>query len=359
MSERLRVGVIGAGAFAEVGHLPGLVAHPRAEVVALCSRRPERGRELAARFGVAEVVGDWAALCARPDLDAVTLCTANDEHREAALAALASGKHVLCEKPLAPSLAEAEEMARAAAAGRSVHLVGFTYRYLYGVQELRRRLRAGEVGEPLLFRAHHEYWNSLHPESAITWRERRPAARGGVLHDTGSHLFDLARFLVGDLEAVRGATLCLPRQRRDARTGEVAAVETEDLAAAWMRFASGAGGHWQASRVTPPHGPAFVQVLGSEGLLEAALSRGRFDALRRARPSPAGWSADWEELALPPAARDGEAHALPRMMAAFVDACLAGAAAPEDASFADGLAVQRALAAVETSSSSGWVSLAS
>jgi predicted dehydrogenase len=356
---RLRVAVIGAGSFAEAGHLPGLVAHPRAEVVALCTRRPERGRELAARFAVPEVVADWAEVCARRDLDAVTICTANDEHRDAALAALAHGKHVLCEKPLAASVGAAEEMARAAAASGRVHVVAFTYRYLYGVRELRRRVRAGEVGEPALFRAHHEYWSTLHPQSTITWRERRPAARGGVLHDTGSHLFDLARFLVGDLAAVRGATLRVPRRRRDASTGELAEVETEDLAAAWMRFAGGAGGHWQASRVTPARAPAVVQILGEEGLLEAQLSRGRFDALRRARPSPSGRGEEWEELPLPPAAGDGEAHALPLMMAAFVDACLAGAAATDDATFADGLAVQRALAAVEVSAGAGWVSLES
>jgi predicted dehydrogenase len=359
MSQRLRVGVVGAGAFAEAGHLPGLAAHPRVELVAICSRRPARGRALAERFGVAEVVGDWASLCARPDLDAVTLCTAPDEHHRAALAALASGKHVLCEKPLATSVAEAEEMAAAAARSGRVHAVAFTYRYLHGVQELRRRLRAGEIGEPLLLRAQHDSWNTLHPEASVTWRETRAGSGGGVLGDTGTHLFDLGRFLLGELAAVRGFTLRAPRRRRDAWTGEMAAVVTEDVAGAEMRFRSGASGVWQASRVAPSRAGNHVQVLGSEGVLEASLSRGRHDALRRARPSPQGWSESWEVLPLPAAAapdlRAGGAHAVTRMMASFVDACLAGRPGPEDATFADGLAVERALAAVEASADSGWV----
>ncbi len=357
VSPALRVGVIGGGAFAEVAHLPGLAAHPAARVVVVCSRRRERALALAERFGVPETSDDWAAVCARPDLDAVSIATANAEHRGPALLALAQGKHVFCEKPLATSVAGAEEMARAAAASGRVAQVAFTYRYLYGVQELRRRLLAGEVGEPVVFRAHHEYWNTLHPESAITWRERRGTG-GGVLYDTGSHLFDLARFLCGEIAAVRGSLLRVPRERRDERTGETAAVESDDLASAELRFQSGAAGHWQASRVTPARGPAHVQVLGAGGVLEASLSRGRFDALRRASPTRAGFEERWEELPLPAAAGDGQAHALPRLLASFVDACLRGRLAPGDASFADGLAAQRALAAVERSAERGWVELA-
>jgi predicted dehydrogenase len=130
-------------------------------------------------------------------------------------------------------------------------------------------------------------------------------------------------------------------------------VETDDLAAVWFRFASGAHGQWFASRITPPRAENYVQVVGTEGALEALLSRGRLDALRVARPGVAGW----EELPLPEDARDGQAHALGRMMRSFVDACLRGRLGEEDASFHDGLAVQRAIAAVEGSAGEGWVRL--
>jgi predicted dehydrogenase len=198
------------------------------------------------------------------------------------------------------------------------------------------------VGEPYLFRAHHEYWDGLRPGATIGWRELRGPAGGGVLYDMGSHLFDLAQFVLGSISAVQANLQYLPRP----------GVETDDVAAAWFRHASGVRGQWYASRITPPRGENYVQVIGTEGALEALLSRGRLDALRAARPG-----AGWEEIPLPEEARDGQAHALGRMMRSFVDACLRGRLGEVDASFHDGLAAQRAIAAAEASAGTGWVGL--
>ena len=150
----------------------------------------------------------------------------------------------------------------------------------------------------------------------------------------GSHLFDLARFVLGPISAVEANLQYLPRP----------GVETDDLALAWFRFASDARGHWHASRITPPRGDNFVQVVGREGALEALLSRGRLDVLRAARPG-----GGWEDLPLPDEARDGQSHALGRMMRSFVDACLQGRLGEDDASFHDGLAAQQAITAAEES----------
>ena len=139
---KLRFGVIGAGGFAEICHVPGLQTHPRAEVVALCGRRAEHARAMAERLGVPDVHTDYRELCARDDLDGVTITTPNAVHAEQALAAFARGKHVFCEKPLGATVAEVEEMVRAAEASGKVHQVAFTFRYTYCVQELRRRVRA-------------------------------------------------------------------------------------------------------------------------------------------------------------------------------------------------------------------------
>ena len=340
---RLRFGVIGAGAFAEACHIPGLQAHPQAEVVAICGRRRERAQALADRFGIAIATSDPAELCARADVDGVTICTPNASHCTDVLLALGHGKHVLCEKPLALSVAEGQTMARLAASSGRVHQVAFTYRYLYGVAELRRRVHAGEIGEPFLFRAHHEYWDGLRPGAAVGWREQGTAAGGGVLQDTGAHLLDLARFVMGPIAAVRADTHHLRRR----------GVESDDMATGWLRFESGQAGYWHASRVTPARAPNYVQIVGREGALEALLSRGGVDALRRARPGQSGW----EELPLPQAARDGQTHALNRMMRSFVDACLRGSLAVGDASFHDGLAVQRALSAAQESAGADWIAL--
>jgi predicted dehydrogenase len=341
---KLRFGVIGAGAFAAACHVPGLQSHPQAEVVAICGRRREGAQALADRFGIASVHDDPAELCARDDLDGISICTPNAVHREQALLAFGHtfgrGKHVFCEKPLGLSVAEAEEMAGAAAASGRVHQVAFTYRYLYGVEELRRRVAAGDVGEPFLFRAHHEYWDGLR---ANGWRPLKGPSGGGVLYDLGSHFFDLARFILGPIAAVKADLQLLPRP----------GVETDDIATASFRFTSGIRGQWYTSRITPQRAPHYVQVVGREGALEALLSRGGVDSLRLARPDRAGW----EDLPLPEEARDGQAHALGRMMRSFVDACLRGRLSEGDASFEDGLAVQRALTAAEESAVGGWVEI--
>ena len=122
---------------------------------------------------------------------------------------------------------------------------------------------------------------------------------------------------------------------------------------AWLRYASGVRGHWQASRVTPTREDAFVQVVGREGALEAQLSRGRVDRLRASAPG----SREWRQLPLPEEASGGGSHALMRMMASFVAACRRGALAADDASFEDGLAVQRLLEAGAASARAGWVEL--
>src|SRR5262249_46353870 len=110
MGEKLRFGVIGAGGFAEVCHVPGLQSHPRAEVVALCGRNRERCEAMAGRLGVPEAVTDYRELVARPDIDGVTITTPNVAHHPIAMAAFAAGKHVFCEKPLAMNREEATAM---------------------------------------------------------------------------------------------------------------------------------------------------------------------------------------------------------------------------------------------------------
>lgn len=356
-STKLRVGVIGTGAFAETCHIPGLQSHPEAEVVAVCGRRADRARELADRFGIRDACSDYRVLCARPDIDAVTIVTPNAYHRDQALAAFAGNKHVLCEKPLAMNVTEAKEMARAAEESGRVHQVAFTFRYNFAVEELRRRLQAGEIGQPFFARIQYDSWEGLNPEWKVGWREKADVAGGGLVFDVGSHLFDIARHVLGPIESATGFCLNLPRERMDKTTGEATAVETDDLATCWFRFASGVRGQWFISRVTPPLGElGYLEVVGTKGALKAALSRGGVDILKSSRPGmPA-----WEEQSLPPEAADKTPHALPRMMHSFVDACRRGHIDPtRDASFLDGLAVQQGLAAVIAANADAhWVKLA-
>ena len=330
----LRIGVIGTGAFAEQCHLPGLQSHPQAKVVAIAGRRPERLQSLATQFNIPDVYTDYHELCARTDLDAITIVTSNSEHAAQATAGFASGKHVFCEKPLATSVTQAQEMVRAAELSGKVHQVAFTYRYLYGLQELRRRIQRGDIGVPYHLRAQHNSW------------ERFQSKGSGVLHDVGPHLFDLARFLFGPLQSVTGLYRHIPRNGKDLAVSPD--PTTDDVATAWFTHKSGVQGQRFTSRVMPSYaGKAHIEVIGEEGALRASLSRGSIDTLQIVHPP----SSRWEELPLPTEARSESPSALGIMMRSFVNACLRGKLDPDiDASFHDGLAVQLAIDAVETAS---------
>lgn len=355
---KLRFGVIGAGGFAEICHIPGLLTHPQAEVVALCGRRFDHARAMADRFGIPDVHTDYRELCAREDLDGVTISTPNAVHAEQAHAAFAHGKHVFCEKPLGMDVPEVEEMVAIAEASGKVHQVAFTFRYTYCLQELRRRVRVGDLGQPYYVRMRFDSWRGLQPDWKAGWREKQELSGGGMLFDMGSHLFDCARFVLGPIETATGFTHNIPRQRPDSRTGELTDVETDDLAAAWFRHENGVRGEWFMSRATPPHTEnGYIEVVGTEGALQASLSRGNLERLRVSRPT----APEWADVPLPPEALDGQPHGLGRMMRSFVDACIHGHLDGDvDACFREGLAAQQGLAAVlESQTGPSWAVVSS
>jgi predicted dehydrogenase len=352
---KLRCAVIGTGVFAEVCHIPGLQTHPDAEVVAVCGGA-ERAQRLADKFGIASVHTDANELCARDDIDAVTVVTRNAGHRTQALAAIRSGKHVLCEKPLGLDASEAREMTAAAIAGGRVHQVAFVFRHAYGVRELRRRVLRGDIGRPFLCRVQYDNWDGLRPDWKASWRDLREPAGAGVIFHLGSHLFDLARHVLGPIDSGIGFTGLIPRTRPDERTGEPVTVETDDLINAWLEHASGARGQIAVSRVTPSFTQnGWLEVVGPKGALKAALSRGTVDSLRVSTPEVP----EWTDLPLRPEASDKQPHCLGLMMRSFVDACLRGRSDVDlDATFEDGAAAQYAMAAVLASETQRrWVRL--
>jgi len=341
---RVRVGVIGSGTFAVEGHISNLQSHSQAEVAAICGRNKDRTNAIADQFGIPAVYTDYRELCALPDIEAVTIVTPNAFHAEQAVAAFHCGKHVLCEKPLGTTLAEAQVMLDAAIASGAIHHVNFPYRRLYGVRELKRRVQAGDIGNPYLLRIQYDGWKGLNPDWSIGWRERHELAGGGELYDHGSHLFDIARFVLGRIEQVTGFMHRIPRKQPDASSGFLAEVETDDIAAAWFLHECRVRGQWFVSRATPcTEENGWLEVTGTRGALRASLSRGSVDRLQVSRPN----HTSWEHLPLPAAASDGLPHALTAGMFSFVDACVKGYSNPEvDATFVDGFAAQQGLDAV-------------
>src|SRR5688572_3532107 len=129
MAERVRIGVIGTSGWADFGHLPGLKAHPGAELVAICGRDRDSGEGMARTYDIPRVFTDYRDLIARGDLQALVVVTPDDLHHPIVMEALAAGVHVLCEKPLALTVDQAREMYDAAEAAGVRHLVNFSYRW--------------------------------------------------------------------------------------------------------------------------------------------------------------------------------------------------------------------------------------
>jgi predicted dehydrogenase len=243
---------------------------PDVRLVAIADTNAAVADDTAYRYGYARAEYDWRAIAEADDVDAVSVVVANHLHREIVEGLLAAGKHVLCEKPLAGSLADAEAMVAAAEKSDRVTAVGYTYRRAPAVELIRRELATGTLGELVHFNGH--YWcdYALDPTSPITWRYRGGPGTG-ALADVGSHLIDLGEFVCGPIVEVGGAAFATVIKERPVPIGvtyghtkaevsdEVAPVENEDVVTFTATFEGGAVGTFSASRVAHnlPDGLAF------------------------------------------------------------------------------------------------------
>ena len=273
----LRVGLIGSG-FMGRAHAFGLALAERAldppcRVEFACLADADEGRAAAAAeaLGFARSTADWRAMVADPGIDVVHVTAPNALHREMALAALAAGKPVHCEKPLAPTAAEADEMAAAAAAAGAVTQVGFNYLANPMLRLARAMIEAGEIGEPYAYRGVHAEGYMADP--ATPWSFRLEPAGGGVMADLGSHALATAEYLMGPIVRLMGDA-AVARPTRPGADGAPRRVEVEDVARAFLRFESGASGSLEASWVatgrTMQHD---FEVYGSRGAIAFAGAR--------------------------------------------------------------------------------------
>ena len=292
MTGTIGVAVIGGG-MAGRAHAAGYrtattvfgTDRPDLRLVAIADTNAAVAEDTARRYGYARAEHDWRAIADAPDVDAVSVVVANHLHREIVEGLLAAGKHVLCEKPLAGSLADADAMVAAADRSDRVAAVGYTYRRSPAVEAIRRELAAGTLGELIHFNGH--YWcdYALDRSSPITWRYRGGPGTG-ALADVGSHLLDLSEFICGPITEVSGAAFATLITERPVPVGityghtkgevsdQVAAVENEDVATFTARFNNGAVGTFSASRVAHnlPDGLAF-ELFASKGSASWDLHR--------------------------------------------------------------------------------------
>jgi predicted dehydrogenase len=283
--KRYRIGLIGSGyigrahsiALQEVGAVFPDVATPVCEVLA--DRDAAAAAKSAAEMGFARSTGDWRELVADPAVDAVDICSPNYLHKEMALAAIAAGKHVWCEKPLALDSAEAKEVADAAARAGVVHLIGFNYSLNPLIRLAQAMVADGSIGTVMGFSG--RYFEDYMADPAVphSWRCVRRLAGAGALADLGSHLIDMAEVLLGPIESVFAELETVHAKRRVPATGELLPVENEDIARGLVRFARGVGGSFEISRVATGFkcGLAFT-VFGSHGAL--SFDQERMNELR-------------------------------------------------------------------------------
>jgi len=325
----------------------------------LVGRDPSAVKEAADRYGWAESATDWRSIIEHDDIDIVDICTPGHLHHDIALAALEAGKHVLVEKPLANSLAEAEAMVAAADAAERrgvLSMVGFNYRRVPALALARELIAAGRIGDVRQVRAAYLQDWLADASAPMTWRLRRETAGSGALGDLGSHVVDQVQTLLGSPVTSASGNLHTFVTSREGEAGPEP-VTVDDAAWATLGTASGAVASVEASRMaTGRKNGLTVEVYGTAGSLSFDLERlnelcvqdelgGPLAGQRRvlvteeSHPYLSAW---W-----PPGHILGWDHTFTSQAADFLTAIATGT--PPSPSFADGLAVQRVLAAIEQS----------
>ncbi len=275
MTRKLKVGLIGAHAWAEKAHLPGYAAHPGVELAAICDVVPERARAMAEMFGATTTYTDHRELLADPTIEMIDVCTPTETHLPLSLAAIAAGKHVLSEKPLHTLAAPAFEAAAAAKAAGVRSKLGFTFRYSPAIRKLKAWINAGELGE--IFHIHGFEQNSQFLDPDFPLRQFSTSAPRDKLVPSsiigyGSHLVDLMRWLGGDFGSVASTMRNFVPERLVRGLEGRQRFMVEDGTVALVEFAGGAQGMLQTSYVAVGNYPGVeLRVYGSKGAAVARL----------------------------------------------------------------------------------------
>ncbi|HEX6325529.1 MAG TPA: Gfo/Idh/MocA family oxidoreductase [Jiangellaceae bacterium] len=338
---------------------------------ALAGRNSEAARAVAEKFGWEHVETDWRALVARDDVDVIDVCTPGDTHAEIAVAALEAGKHVLCEKPLANSVAEAETMADAAKAARARgvrSMVGFTYRRVPAIKLARNLVADGKLGEVRHVRAQYLQDWLIDPQAPLSWRLDKTRAGSGALGDIGAHIIDLTQYITGErIVGVSAIMETFVRERPVAASfdglagtaGEGTGPVTVDDAAIFLgRFSGGALATFEATRFATGRKNAIrIEINGTDGSL--AFDFEDMNVLHLLQNSDGAEAAGFRRILVtepehpyisawwPPGHVLGYEHGFTHQAVDLVTAIAEGR--DPEPSFADGLNVQRVLAAVEES----------
>jgi 1,5-anhydro-D-fructose reductase (1,5-anhydro-D-mannitol-forming) len=301
----LKWGIIGTRGYAARSATPGVKASHKGELVAVLGRDPDRTKEFAREHDVEVAATEFDEFLATPGLDVVWIVSPTFLHHPQGMAAIKAGKHVLLEKPLATSAAEAWELVETATEAGVVLATGYQARYVPGHQSMKKLIADGAIGDVTVARTYYGVHRDGPPPE---WRQHRDEARWGALADIGTHHLDLLRMLLGEVADAHGLT------------GHQLGFETEDVGAATLRFESGVLATLTAT-VNVWKMATRVEVHGTEGALVALDT------------NPAG--AGTATLITVSGERDITGERPASLWAAQVDA-IEAAAAGEDVSYATG-----------------------
>jgi predicted dehydrogenase len=268
MTKVMNVAMIGGG-FMGKAHAMAYAAMPmffwpapaiphRKVVVDVTDGMADEARQ---RFGFEEASSDWRATVNRPDIDVVDICTPNNVHAEIAIEAARAGKHIICEKPLARTVEEARAMAEAVNKAGVINMVAFNYRRTPAVALAKKYIEEGRIGRILNFRGTYLQDWSADPDSPLSWRFQKKIAGSGAVGDIGTHVVDLAHYLVGPIAEVIALTTTYNKTRplqqggvdklgaaekaADAERGD---VDVDDEVVSMLKFRNGAIGSLEATR---------------------------------------------------------------------------------------------------------------
>ncbi|MFM6939866.1 MAG: Gfo/Idh/MocA family protein, partial [Rhodoluna sp.] len=266
--KKINVGLIGGG-FMGKAHSLAYSAVPMffwpSEVLpvkhTLAEYTDAMAADAAARFGFENSTSNWKSIIENPDIDLVDIATPNNSHAEIAIAAIAAGKHVICEKPLARTVEEAAAMYEAARKSNSVNMVAFNYRRTPAVALAKKYIEDGSIGKIINFRATYLQDWSADPDSPLSWRFQKSVAGSGAVGDILTHVLDMARYLVDEVTAVSAMTNHIITERPLQQSGSDSlgnskggsdapkgAVDVEDEVLSLLKFANGAIGSVEATR---------------------------------------------------------------------------------------------------------------
>ena len=266
MTAPIRIGVIGTSWWMDNSHLPMFKADSRVELVAICARNQQRAKEMADKYGIAHIFADYRDMIAQGQLNAVVIGAPDDEHYGMTLHALDAGLHVLCEKPLALNATDAKAMYEKAESKQVRHMAFFTWRWMPNYRYMRELITQGAIGK--LYHAQFNFLMGFGRNPQYQWRFDRQRSNG-VVGDSGSHMFDLARYLVGDIARINAHVATLAEHQ-----GLNNALPASDSAMALLEFANGAQGIVQLSalaRVDDIFLEQQVSLHGDAGSLIADL----------------------------------------------------------------------------------------